>query len=130
MAGARTPHEVVTGFLFLAWAEPAFACSCRVGATSPTIYRDWLRGEGYLKAEASEAEIAEAVGWAIELLGDSWEIVRRAFSSPRDRRPRCRRRPRSERNASGSHRAGEKCWRAGSMPSPPTASTAGSAALI
>jgi hypothetical protein len=43
------------------------------------IYRDWLMGESYLKPDASEAEIKKAVDWAIELFGDSWEIVRRAL---------------------------------------------------
>jgi hypothetical protein len=43
------------------------------------IYRDWLTGEHMLKPGATEAEIKEAVSWAIELFGDSWEIVRRAL---------------------------------------------------
>jgi hypothetical protein len=43
------------------------------------IYRDWLAGEKYLKPDASEAEIKDAVDWSIELLGDSWEIIRRAL---------------------------------------------------
>jgi hypothetical protein len=43
------------------------------------IYREWLKGEGYLKPDATEAEIGEAVEWAIELFGGSWEIVRRAL---------------------------------------------------
>ncbi|MFC7397381.1 hypothetical protein ACFQU1_09285, partial [Chelatococcus sp. GCM10030263] len=43
------------------------------------IYRDWLTGEGYLKADATDADIEEAVDWAIALWGDSWEIVRRAL---------------------------------------------------
>ena len=49
--------------------------------TTPTaaIYREWLAGEGYLRADASEAEIDTAVDWAIELWGGSWEIVRRAL---------------------------------------------------
>ncbi|MFC7397382.1 hypothetical protein ACFQU1_09290 [Chelatococcus sp. GCM10030263] len=43
------------------------------------IYRDWLSGEGYLEADATETEVEEAVDWAIALWGDSWEIVRRAL---------------------------------------------------
>ncbi|SFJ28409.1 hypothetical protein SAMN04515648_3418 [Phyllobacterium sp. CL33Tsu] len=43
------------------------------------IYRDWLKGENYLNSNAGEADIDEAVAWSIELLGDSWEIVRRAL---------------------------------------------------
>jgi hypothetical protein len=43
------------------------------------IYRDWLSGEGYLKADATETDVDEAVDWAIALWGDSWEIIRRAL---------------------------------------------------
>jgi hypothetical protein len=46
--------------------------------SKPSIYRAWLEGERYIQPAASEAEISEAVAWSIELLGDSWEIVRRA----------------------------------------------------
>ncbi|WP_155810903.1 hypothetical protein [Phyllobacterium sp. UNC302MFCol5.2] len=44
-----------------------------------TIYRDWLVGEQYLKPDATGSEIDAAVAWSIELLGDSWEIIRRAL---------------------------------------------------
>ena len=43
------------------------------------IYRAWLTGENYLRPDASEADIAEAVAWSLQLLGDSWEIIRRAL---------------------------------------------------
>src|SRR6186713_1207993 len=34
---------VAAGLLLVASAEPAVACSCGVGATSPSIYREWLK---------------------------------------------------------------------------------------
>src|SRR3546814_858031 len=43
------------------------------------IYRAWLTNEGYLREEATEAEVDAAVAWAVELWGGSWEIVRRAL---------------------------------------------------
>ena len=57
----------------------ASALSNDMETPKQTIYRDWLAGENYLKPQASEAEIKEAVDWSIELLGGSWEIVRRAL---------------------------------------------------
>jgi hypothetical protein len=57
----------------------AAALANDLATPTAAIYRDWLAGEGYLRPDATEAEIEAAVAWAIELWGGSWEIVRRAL---------------------------------------------------
>ncbi|WP_316979572.1 hypothetical protein [Shumkonia mesophila] len=57
----------------------AAALSIDRAARKEKIYREWLSEQGYLKADAGEKDIEEAVAWFIDLLGDSWEIIRRSL---------------------------------------------------
>jgi hypothetical protein len=50
-----------------------------LSAPTQGVYRAWLEGEGMLAADAADAARDAAAAWAEKLLGDSWEIVRRAL---------------------------------------------------
>jgi hypothetical protein len=57
----------------------AAALSTDLGTKKANIYRTWLIDTGKIEDGAGEDEITEAVNWAIDLLGDSWQIIRRAL---------------------------------------------------